>query len=49
MVGLLEGGIELLGGKGGGLRLRRRLPIECVFTNTFEEEGIVWRRRDCLE
>ena len=39
---LLDGGIELLGLKGGGLRLERVLPIECVFTNTLEVDGIVW-------
>ena len=43
MIGVLEGGIELQGGKGGGLRLGGGLPIECVFTNTLESEGIVWR------
>ena len=44
MIRFLEGGIELVGGKGGGSRSGGELPIGCVFTNTLEVERIVWNQ-----
>ena len=42
VIWLLEGGIEILEGKGGVSSLGGWLPKVCAFTNTLEVEGIVW-------